>query len=1331
MNKNKLGPKAKRIFACTLALAMSANMIMPGMLAYADEIDKPEIQNTTETTQSTSDETGVLTSGKCGANATYTLKSDGTMVISGTGPMYSYQYDSKEYCSTAPWASGYRSKIKKNIIEDGITSVGAYAFKETGYGTEGSCTHLEEIVIGNDVKTIETEAFYACNPITVASIKKISLGSGIKTIEKDAFATTGAVEMVTVPSLDVWMGIDFANEAATPMWGGTFPRDKGKQAALYVNEEKLVNLTVPEETTEIKPYTFRNCRLSSVSLPDSLTEIGVGAFSYNNFSSITIPESVQQVGDEAFAGCINLEDITLPDNLKTIGKGVFGKCTSLNYIKLSENLTSIPAASFSSCTNLSQVTLPDTVTSIGDDAFTNCTSLTNIKIPEQVTEIGTSAFSKCTSLSAITIPDSVKTIGNNAFYGAEKLSEVQLPSNITEIGEWTFYGCSNLKKVTVPSRVTKIGTQAFANCSALTAITLPEGVTIIANSAFSGCTELTSFTLPKQIKTIEDYTFAGCGKLSEIEIPSGIECIGNYVFSKCTSLTKLVLPNTVQSVGEFVFSGCCALQEVNLSDQMSSVSKYAFENCTGLTKITVPEKINLIDNYAFYGCSGLNEIVFTGNAPTIEKYAFGKVKATCYYPKGNTTYTSEIRESDFGGDLKWTYEGEEETPDLQKCGEDITWSLSENGVLTLSGSGAMYDYSSIAGDRAPWYEDRKTVKSIQLSDGITHIGSCAFYDCQSATEVSIPESVTSIGKYAFYYCKFVNVVLPDNLEEISESMFEQCRYLQHVTFPTKLKRIEKNAFAMCLGLYSVEIPEGVISIGNYAFWSCGYYDGWSTAGYSCSNFTSVKLPSTLKTLGQYAFCRCAVLKEINIPDGLAELQSGTFQYCYRLKTVTFEWGVPKLPTDIFETLYSGTVTLTCYYPSNNPAWTADKLKNYGAKSIKWVPKEMDKPSSGSGGDTGSGGSGSGGTGEGTGESGSGSDSGSGSGSGNGGSGSGSGSSSGGTSGSGSESGGNTGSGGSGSGSESGSGSGSESGGGTIGAGEMKDMGFSAHSLTLNGDIGVNFYLELNDTIKQDTSAVLEFSINGKEVSSVKVSEAIKNGSIEVKDTTGVSHACYKFSCNINAKQMTDTIQATLKTASGTWKEEYSVQKYADEAKNGDNEKLTSIVNAMLTYGAYAQKLFGYRTDTLAGGTLPSLPTVTVDELSSYAYKKSGSEENLMLDGSSLLLKDKTTIRIYYQLKSGNISDYTFYVDGQVVTPTKSGNAGLYYVEVKDIAAQDLGVVHTFRVGSLSVTNFSALSYVKAVFEYDKSTEDNKNAMTALYLYYQAAKKYFETRERER
>ena len=169
---------------------------------------------------------------------------------------------------------------------------------------------------------------------------------------------------------------------------------------------------------------------------------------------------------------------------------------------------------------------------------------------------------------------------------------------------------------------------------------------------------------------------------------------------------------------------------------------------------------------------------------------------------------------------------------------------------------------------------------------------------------------------------------------------------------------------------------------------------------------------------------------------------------------------------------------------------------------------------------------------------------------------------------------------------------------------------------------------------------------------------------------------------------------------------------------------------MLTYGAYAQQLFSYRTDALAGGSLPSLSDVTVNDLTSYAYEKSGSEDNLILYGSSLLLKDKTTIRVYYQL-SGNISDYTFYVDGQVVTPTKSGNAGLYYVEVKDIAAQDLGVVHTFRVGSLSVTNFSALSYVKAVFEYDKSTEDNKNAMTALYLYYQAAKKYFETRERER
>lgn len=1360
MRRKYLKGKGRKIFAAFVTMTTIANTVIPGTLTYAEDenginqsqekiqienqksvqeteekvqienqesvpeqpSEKAQIENQesasvqkkeadeygnsyadTAAYESAANNVATVTTGKCGDNATYTLYSDGTFVVSGTGPMDSYEYDWKYYCPTCPW-SGYRGYIKKIVIEDGITSVGSYAFMETGLDYNSSCIPLEEIVIGNTVEVIEKYAFDGCNTISVVPIKQVSLGSGIKKVDENAFRTIGKIQKVTIPSLDVWMNIDFENEASTPMWGGNTPRDN--KAELYIDGTKLVNLTIPDGTTEIKPYTFRNCRLTSVRIPNSVTSIGEGGFSYNDFGQIDIPDSVQNIGEYALAGCTNLTKIELSDNIKTLGAYAFYNSTGVKEIRLSQNLTRLEDGLFAGCTKLESIVIPDAVTDIGEDVFNGCESVMDLRIPEGVTSIGTFAFSNCTSLERMDIPDSVVNMGQYVFSRAKQLEMVHLPAKIKEIGEGMFYDCTSLSSITIPDDVEKIGYQAFSNCTSLRDVSHSDNVTQIEKYAFSGCSQLTSFEIPGQVTAIEEGVFSGCKKLDGIELPTGIERIEKSAFSGCVSLQKIVLPDTVRILGEKTFDGCTGLNEIVLSNELTTISPYCFQNCTGIEKIILPEKISLVDNYAFYNCKALNEVVFTGDAPVIKDVSFGGVTATCYYPKDNTTYTLEITTKDFGGDLKWTYEGEEEDKDFHKCGENITWQLSEEGVLSLTGNGDMYDYPKTELRYAPWYEERNNIKTIQVNEGITHLGEYAFYDCQNAETISIAESVQSIGKYAFYFCKFSNVKLPESMEVISESMFENCRYLKYVEFPKNLKRIEKYGFGMCLGLNSVEIPEGVTSIGDGAFTACGNSSSWGLY-YSCYDFTSVKLPSTLKSLGTNAFRWCTELRTINIPNGLTELRTGTFEYCYKLQTVTFEWGVPQMPQNIFDTLYSKTVLLTCYYPGNNPEWTADKLQKYGAKSINWVAKEMEKPSSGSGGDTGSGGSGSGGTG------------------------SGSGSSSGGNSGSGNESGGNSGSGGSGSGSESGTGSGSGNGsgngsesGGNTGSGEIADLGFQAHSLTLEGDIGVNFYLELNDTIVNDASAVMEMSIAGKTISNIKVSDAVKAGTTEVKDSNGISHSCYKFTCNVNAKQMTDTIQATLKTGNQTWKEEYSVQKYADEAKNSDNKKLIEIVDAMLTYGAYAQKLFSYNTDSLAGGNLADVSSVTAEDLVTYGYQKEGEEENLSLYGASLLLKDTTTIRVYYQLKDGNIEDFEFYIDGQKAEPVKSGNNGLYYVEVKNLAAQDLDETHTFKVGNLVISNYSALSYAKSVLDYEKSSEVNKNAMAAMYLYWKAAETYF-------
>ena len=1335
----------KKLFAMTVSMTLLTSSVMPGAFVYAKE---KSTQSETETTQETGTQTedeeksqntavqsedeekaqdiatqseGVFSEGVCGESISFKLTYDGTLTLSGSGPMNTFEYDWKNDHPICGWGEDI-VYIKKIVIEEGITSISQYSF----YDCEG--------------------------------LKEVKIPSSIKFIGKDAFHWCPNVEKVSIDDVKSWCQIDFENENSNPIQFGS---------DLYVAGEKTTEIKVPDGITEMKPYVFwrrgstaddktlitsiqlpdtvtkigknaltNNC-LQSLKIPDGVTSIGAGALVGNNFSTIKIPENVTEIGNDAFGGCSELTTIELPDSVKEIGTGLFNNCTKLTSVKLPQgiesikngifekctaltefeipaNVESVEKSAFQNCTNLKRVTLPNGLKTVEWGAFSGCTSLSEINIPDTVTSIGEYTFCKCTALSAIDIPNSVTNIGEYTFYNCSALAAIDIPNSVTNIGEYAFFNCSALTAIDIPNSVTNIGKNTFYNCSALAVVNIPNSVTGIGEYAFYNCSALATINIPNSVTDIGEYTFSGCSALNQVSIPDNVKEIGKYAFSNCGKLESIVIPEKIQSIAEGTFKNCKSVKEIKISGDITTIGEYAFNNCSSLTQIVIPASVTELENYAFQNCSALETVKFEGNAPEIGENAFQGVTATCYYPAGNETYTAKITTADYGGNLKWTYEGEEEK-DESKCGENLTWTLSEDGKLTISGSGAMYDYSVSDYKYAPWYEQRKSIKSLEIDDNVTHIGNYAFYSCNQITDketklpsnlqsigegafksssiktVTIPEGVTSAGKEAFSQTKLTKVVLPSSLKELSEGMFENSRYLNAVTFSKGLQVIGDSAFSMCVCMNSVEIPEGVTSIGEYAFFSCGAYKTWG-ADYSCRNFTSVKLPTTLKELGKGAFSMCQILSSINIPHGLTEIKENTFMRCNSLSRITIPKGIKKIENDAFsgdsftECIFSWNapeigdkafdgITATCYYPSNNPKWTSSMFQNYGGK-LTWIAKEMEKPSGEDGSDKEDN------KGDNTGDN---------------------------------------------KGDSTGDNKGDNTGGNTgSGSSETEDtdpLGFTAHSLTLDGEIGVNFYLELNDTIINDSTARMEMVVGGKNITIINVSDAVEEGTTSVTDSKGVSHDCYKFTCNVNAKQMTDTITATLKTSSGAWKEYYSVQRYANEANNGSNESLKNIVNAMLTYGAYAQQLFGYNTSSLAGGTLKDVSSVSAEDLTQYQYERNGREDNLSLYGASLLLKEKTTIRVYYQLKSGNINEYKFMVDGQSVTPKKSGD-DLYYIEAQDIAAQDLDQVHTFQGGNITVSNYSALSYVKTVLGYDKSTEDNKNAMSALYLYWDAAEKYF-------
>ena len=151
------------------------------------------------------------------------------------------------------------------------------------------------------------------------------------------------------------------------------------------------------------------------------------------------------------------------------------------------------------------------------------------------------------------------------------------------------------------------------------------------------------------------------------------------------------------------------------------------------------------------------------------------------------------------------------------CGENLTYKLTENGVMTVTGTGAMDDYTS---GSVPWNEYRDSITTVTIGNGVTYIGTDAFEYCDGITSVTLGDTVQSIGKYAFYSCdNLANINLPDSLTTLGSQVFSGTA-LTTVSIPSGITAIPAAAFKGCKSLTTITIPKSVTSIGSGAFYNC-------------------------------------------------------------------------------------------------------------------------------------------------------------------------------------------------------------------------------------------------------------------------------------------------------------------------------------------------------------------------------------------------------------------------------------------------------------------------------------------------------------------------------
>ena len=429
-----------------------------------------------------------------------------------------------------------------------------------------------------------------------------------------------------------------------------------------------------------------------------------------------------------------------------------------------------------------------------------------------------------------------------------------------------------LVQITIPQEiggksVVSISDEAFLDNQVMQIVTIPTTITDIGVSAFSGCSYLTQINW--NAISVNDFTgfryiFDGAGGSGEginVIFGDSVKTIPAYAFATSVG------PSHVRP----------SIKTVTISDSVTNIGYAAFMECTVLDTLTIGKNVKSIGNDAFRSCQSLTSINW--NAVSVDSLS-------------------------------------EDNQVFQRAG------VNESGITVTFGSGVKKIPSYLFYNSLSLYSPK--IRTVVMSEGIEVIEESAFKGCDDITSITIPESVTSIGISAFSGCSdLTSITIPFVGAEAGKTSSDTYQYpfgyifgaspytggtavsqlyygsspssITSTTYyiPSSLRSVTVTggnilygAFYDCSMLTSITIPNGVESIGNYAF-------------SGCSGFTSVAIPDSVTNIGNGAFNNCRGLKSIAIHDNVTSIGDSAFRSCSGLTSITIGDNVTSIGSSAF------------------------------------------------------------------------------------------------------------------------------------------------------------------------------------------------------------------------------------------------------------------------------------------------------------------------------------------------------------------------------------------------------------------------------------------------
>lgn len=685
------------------------------------------------------------------------------------------------------------------------------------------------------------------------------------------------------------------------------------------------NITIPEtiagyKVVGIADYAFANNKnIRNVDIEGSV-DVGVNSFAECTRLQTFDFGDVHKIGDFAFYRCSSLESFSSAV-IESVGAEAFSGCTSLEEVNIggsSAQSVYIYDWAFRDCNALYRVTIDKYIYYPGDiGIFSGCYNLATLSLNNgpttefswRIADMITSYEPMYDGLSLavqtldLRYAESVSEyffgdLGELRYLNIDTLYEPSLP-------DYTFASCPQLESASFGVPITFVGNYAFSD-TAIKSFS-SSALTYLGVSAFSNCTELEEVVIDGAdlLYNIPNSAFYGCTSLESVTLPEGLTWIEMNAFNGCTSLEEIVLPQTVATIDRSAFEGCSALKSAELPASLSQLSDYAFRGCSSLEDITVPSSVSWMGLGVFEECTDLASITlpFVGDSVN-----------------GGNCYLGHI----FGAYDSWSSSSYVPSSLKTVTVTDI-FDLPANAFAYCDGIETVIlpDVLVTIGDNA--FQSCSSLTSVAIPDGVQSIGQNAFQSCSSLSSVAMSEGVQTIGQYAFADCtSLTSFTVPDSVQSIGYNSFGGCSALEELTLPFVGETESSNTFLSYLfggsqqssgfvpeslktvtvtkdttlsdyafyylDLQTVNLPEGLTSIGNYSF---AY----------CRALEEIQLPESVQSIGECAFRRCEALKSITLPEGCESIGSSAFGYCFNLGSVTLPSTLTSVGSSAFSNCY--------------------------------------------------------------------------------------------------------------------------------------------------------------------------------------------------------------------------------------------------------------------------------------------------------------------------------------------------------------------------------------------------------------------------------------------